>query len=85
MNTAFLLMAQHEKAFIPAEEVVRFYFPHLSLPKFLRKVSEGHIKLPLIATEDSQKSVKGVHVHDMAAYLDARRESAQRDLDRLHS
>ena len=84
MNTAFLLMAQHDKAFIPAEEVVQCYFSHLSLPKFLRKVSEGQIKLPLITTEDSQKSVKGVYVHDMATYLDERRDSAQRDFDRLN-
>ncbi|MEM9093934.1 MAG: pyocin activator PrtN family protein [Pseudomonadota bacterium] len=77
MNTLFLLMAQYDaRAIVPAETVCKDYFTHLSYPKFLRKVNAREINLPLTYAEQSQKSFKGVHLQDLAAYLDARREVA---------
>lgn len=70
---------------IPAEDVCRDYFPHLSRVKFLRKVDDGLIKLPLMRMEDSQKSAKGVDMRDLATYLDERRAEAQREYHQLHS
>ncbi|MGN8113255.1 pyocin activator PrtN family protein [Labrys sp. 22185] len=85
MNTAFLLLAQYDGlAVIPAERVCRDYFSHLTPDKFLRKVSAGEIKIPLVRIEASQKSAKGVHLQDLADYLDARRKAAQREADQLH-
>lgn len=70
-------MAQYEgRVIIPADIVRRDYFPHLSLAKFLRKTSAGEIELPLTRAERSQKSAKGVHLQDLALYLDKRREIA---------
>ena len=84
MNTAFLLMAQYNGlAVIPADTVCRDYFSHLTLDKFLRKVSSGEIELPLVRIEMSQKSAKGVHLQDLAAYLDCRRAAAQKELHQL--
>lgn len=84
MNTAFLLMAQYNgKAVIPADDICRDYFSHLTQAKFLRKVSCGEIKLPLVRMEESQKCAKGVHLQDLADYLDARRAAARRELDAL--
>jgi hypothetical protein len=80
MKTAMLLMAQYDsRAVIPAELVCRDYFPHLSLEKFIRKVSSGEIALPLIRMEASQKAAKGVHLQDLSDYLDARRAEAQKE------
>ena len=80
MKTAFLLMAQYSaKAIIPVDEVCRDYFPHLLPEKFLRKVSLGEIKIPLIRIEASNKSAKGVHLQDLADYLDARRADATKE------
>ncbi|TIN95546.1 MAG: Pyocin activator protein PrtN [Mesorhizobium sp.] len=77
MNTLFLLMAQYEgRVIVPAETVCKDYFSHLTLTKFLRKVSIGEIELPLTRAERSQKSAKGVHLLDLASYLDKRREIA---------
>ena len=40
MNTLFLLMAQYDgRAVVPVDAVCKDYFSHLTLPKFLRKVS----------------------------------------------
>ncbi|MEQ8451115.1 MAG: pyocin activator PrtN family protein [Nitratireductor sp.] len=77
MNTLFLLMAQYDgRVIVPAEIVCRDYFSHLTINKFLRKVSVGEIDLPLTRAERSQKSAKGVHLQDLASYIDKRREIA---------
>lgn len=84
MNTAFLLMAQYEgKAIIPADVVCRDFFPHLSAAKFIAKVSAGEINIPLIRVENSQKSAKGVHLQDLAEYIDKRREAARKEARQL--
>lgn len=77
MNTLFLLMAQYDaRAIVPAETVCRDYFSHLTLAKFLRKIGSGDINLPLTRSERSQKSARGVHIQDLAEYLDRRRAVA---------
>lgn len=81
MNTAFLLMAQYDaQAIIPVGTIVRDYFPHLSVDKFLRKASLGEISLPITRIEPgSQKGAKGVHLQDLAKYIDDRRAAAQKE------
>ena len=85
MKTAFLLMAQYDaQAVIPVDTVVRDYFPHLSSVKFLRKVTMGDIKIPLLRIEtSSQKTAKGVHLVDLALYIDERRAAAQKEAKQL--
>lgn len=85
MNTAFLLMAQYNaQAVIPIDLVVKDYFPHLAVDKFVRKVSLGEIKIPLIRIEaGTQKSAKGIHINDLAHYLDSRREAAVKEAKQL--
>lgn len=84
MHTAFFLMAQYNsQAVIPLDTVVRDYFSHLSVDMFLRKVSHGDINIPLIRIEaTSQKAAKGVHVVDLANYIDACREEALKEVKR---
>lgn len=84
MNTAFLLMAQYDgRAVIPVEAVCRDYFPHLKTDQFIRKLGAGEIKLPLVRMEASQKAAKGVHLQDLAEYLDGRRTAARRELEQM--
>lgn len=81
LNTAFLLMAQYNgKAIIPLEDVRRDYFSHLTKEMFLRKVTHGAIRLPVVRMEVSQKSSRGVHLQDLADYLDKRRDVALKEL-----
>ena len=78
-NTAFLLMAQYDgAAIIPLESVCRDFFRHLTVEKLVRKVLAGQIKLPIIRIEDSQKAAKGVHLVDLADYLDRQRRRHSR-------
>ncbi len=70
-------MAQYDgRVIVPAEAVCKDYFSHLTTTKFLRKVITGEIDLPLTRAEASQKSAKGVHLRDLASYLDRRHEIA---------
>lgn len=85
MNTAFLLMAQYDgQAIIPATKVCEDYFSHLTLVKFIRKINEGHLALPLVRMEASQKSARGVHLQDLADYLDARRAEGHREFQQMY-
>lgn len=85
MNTAFLLMAQYDaKAVIPVASVVKDYFPHLTTENFLRKVALGDINIPLVRIEPgSQKGARGVHLTDLAQYLDDRRAAAVKEARQL--
>jgi Pyocin activator protein PrtN len=81
MNTAFLLMAQYGgKAIIPISEICRDYFPHLNTTKLVQKISCGEIALPLVRIEISQKAARGVHLVDLAKYLDKRVEVARKEM-----
>jgi hypothetical protein len=85
VNTAFLLMAQYGgKAVIPLEDIRRDFFDHMSPEKMKRKVTTGALPLPVIRSEDSQKSWKGVHVMDLANYLDKQREAALKEFERMN-
>ena len=84
MKTSFLLMAQYDGlAVIPVEWVCRDYFRHLTVEKFLRKVLVGEISLLIVRIELSQKSAKGVHVNDLAAYLDKQADAARKECEQL--
>jgi hypothetical protein len=84
MQTAFLLMAQYNgAAVIPVEAVCRDYFSHLTADQFCRKVAAGDISLPLVRIETSQKAAKGVHLTDLAAWIDVRRAAALKECQQL--
>lgn len=85
MNTTFLLMAQYDgQAVIPIERVVKDYFSHLSTDKFVRKVALGDINIPVLRIEpSSQKSARGIHIGDLANYLDVRRAAAVKEAKQL--
>jgi hypothetical protein len=81
----FLLMAQYNgRAIIPLDDVCRDYFSHLKPEKLVRKVMRGHIPLPIVHIERSQKSARGVHLQDLADYLDKRRQEAKKEFDALY-
>jgi hypothetical protein len=82
-------MAQYDSAaVIPSDVVCRDYFAPLTVPTLLRKISAGEIALPLVRMETSQKGAKGVHpkgVHltDLAEYIDKRRKAAVKECNQL--
>ncbi|WP_170515011.1 pyocin activator PrtN family protein [Ruegeria atlantica] len=86
MDTRFLLLARYNGLpIIPLEQVRDNFFQHLSLSKLLRKINGFQVALPLIRTDLSQKSHRGVHIEDLANCLDERREKALREFNQFHS
>lgn len=84
MNTVFLLMAQYNgRAIIPLDQVCRDYFTHLTPEMFQRKALAGQLKIPITRMEGSQKSAKGIHLQDLANYLDEQRAAAIKECKQL--
>ncbi|MCU9528669.1 pyocin activator PrtN family protein [Pseudomonas mosselii] len=85
MNTAFVLMAQYNgTAIISLEQVCADYFTHLTPLVFQRKVLAGEIQLPITRLEQSQKSARGIHIADLALYLDQQRDAARKECAQLN-
>ncbi|MNF93253.1 Pyocin activator protein PrtN [compost metagenome] len=86
MKTLFVLLAQYDgQAIIPLARVCSDYFTHLTTEMFQRKVLAGQIKIPITRLEPSQKSAKGIHITDLAEYLDAQRAAAIKESNQLNS
>ncbi|MDQ0135082.1 hypothetical protein J2T08_003003 [Neorhizobium galegae] len=84
-STVFLLFAQYGgKAVVPVEAVCRDYFNHLTPGVFLRKVASGELEIPVIRSDASQKCQKGIHLQDLADYIDSRREAALKEFKQLN-
>lgn len=85
MNTRLLLMARYDSApIIPVETVCKDFYPHLSPDKFLRKVSLGEIKVPIMRMDRrSQKSGKGIHLDHLADLVDAEKKAAEAEAQKL--
>ena len=84
MKTAFVLMAQYDGlAVIPVERVCADYFAPLTVAKFLEKTLSGDIALPVVRMYGSQKAAKGVHLNDLAAYLDKQADLARKEMGQL--
>ena len=56
---------------------------HTSPSRVLRKVLAAEISLPIVRMESSQKSAKGIHINDLAAYLDKQHEAALKECEQL--
>ncbi|MCL4662015.1 pyocin activator PrtN family protein [Burkholderia multivorans] len=84
MRTIFLLMAQYDaRVIVPIELVCRDYFSHLTVAQFVRKINVGEIALPLVRIDASLKSAKGVHIEDLAEWIDERRAAAVKECEQL--
>jgi hypothetical protein len=82
--TLFLLMAQYNgMTVVPLDQVCRDFFSHLTVEKLLRKALRGDIPLPIVRIETSQKAQRGVHLVDLAAYIDKRRAAAIKECRQL--
>ena len=82
--TLFLLMAQYNgQTVVPLDQVCHDFFGHLTVEKLLRKALRGDIALPIVRIETSQKAQRGVHLVDLAAYIDKRRAAAVKECHQL--
>jgi hypothetical protein len=85
MTTISLLLAQYSgRTVIPMETVCADFFAPLTLPNLRRKISAGDIPLPLVRMETGNvKAAQGIHLQDLAIYIDDRRAEAIKERDQL--
>ena len=65
------------------DRVCRDFFGHLTVEKLLRKALRGDIALPIVRIEHSQKAQRGVHLADLADYIEKRRAAAIKECRQL--
>jgi hypothetical protein len=84
MNTLFLLMAQYSgQAVIPLSQVCADYMG-LTVEKFKSKCLSGEIQIPITRLgANSQKASLGIHVKDLAEYIDRQRAKATDEQNKL--
>lgn len=84
MNTLFLLMAQYNaQAVIPLDKVCSDYM-NLTVEKFKSKRLSGEIDIPITRLgAQSQKAGLGIHLSDLANYIDRQRELAITEQNKL--
>ncbi|WP_085584452.1 MULTISPECIES: pyocin activator PrtN family protein [unclassified Pseudomonas] len=84
MNTIFLLMAQYEgQAVIPLSRVCADYM-NLTVEKFKQKQMAGEIDIPVVRLgAKSQKAGLGIHLNDLADYIDRQRQKAVIEQNKL--
>ena len=81
MNTAFLLMAQFERATVPLAEIAEEYLG-MTAPVAQREALMHNLPIPTFRLRDSNKSPLLVHIDDLAAHIDQARAKAKKAWDK---
>lgn len=76
-TTAWLLMARHQTPSIPLASVCQEHFG-LSLHEANRAAQLNKLPVPTYRVGESQRAPRHVHIDDLAALIDKRREAARR-------
>jgi hypothetical protein len=84
VTKGFLLLAQYNGRAVPLDEVCRDYFSHPTPQKLIREGDSGDLEIPMVRIENSEKSAKGAHIQHLAAYIDERKEIAQKEYRKIH-
>lgn len=79
MNTVFLLMAEYETSQVPLS-VVADKFLNMSSSYAERKANLGELPFPTYKDVKSQKTVRMVHIVDLAEWIDAQRKIAKKEM-----
>ncbi len=83
-NTYLLLMVRYGGLpVVPVADVCRDYFAHLTTENFIRKTLAGEISLPVVRMEDSKRTSRGVHLADLAAYIERQTAAARKECEQL--
>ncbi len=71
-ETVELLFRTFGDVLIPLETIRARYFRALNEDSFREQLKKGRIQLPLTTLDDSNKASRFIHVHHLAALIDAR-------------
>lgn len=84
MKTSLILMAQYDgRAIVPLWEICRDYFTHLTPDAFVERAKSGEIQIPIVYMDDGRRTPRGVHLADLATYIERRAKSARAECRKL--
>lgn len=78
MNTVFLLMAEFETSQIPLAVVAK-KFLNITESYADKKANLGELPFPVYRDTTSQKSIRMVHISDLAEWIESERTKAKKD------
>ena len=81
----WLLYSRYKTPLIPAEKVCADFFAPMTFKAWKEKVASGDIMLAVTRMTDSQKAPLYVAIAHLAAFLDARMKSSERELRAMAS
>lgn len=84
-DTQWLLYSRYQSPLVPAEKVCEDFFAPLTFKAWKEKVASGEIMLAVTRMTDSQKAPLYVAIAHLAAFLDARMKSSERELRAMAS
>ncbi|QQU41087.1 pyocin activator PrtN family protein [Morganella morganii] len=79
MNTTFLLMAEYGTSQIPLAIVAK-KFLNITKDYAEKKANLGELPFPVYRDTTSQKSIRMVHINDLAEWIDKERNEAKKEL-----
>ncbi|EMH1212149.1 pyocin activator PrtN family protein [Morganella morganii] len=82
MNTKFLLMAEYETSQIPLAVVAK-KFLNITEAHAVKKANLGELPFPVYRDTTSQKSIRMVHINDLAEWIDTKRKIARSEFFNL--
>lgn len=84
MKTSLILMAQCDGcAVIPLWQVCSDYFANLTPDEFVAKTKAGEIQIPIVYMDDTKRTPRGIHLADLATYIDRCAKAARAECRRL--
>ncbi|MEM7935088.1 pyocin activator PrtN family protein [Morganella morganii subsp. sibonii] len=84
MNTTFLLMAEYETSQIPLAVVAK-KFLNITEAYADKKANLGELPFPVYRDTTSQKSIRMVHVSDLAEWIDDERRKSKDTFQSINS
>ncbi len=83
MNTTFLLMAEYETSQIPLAVVAK-KFLNITEAYADKKANLGELPFPVYRDTSSQKSIRMVHISDLAEWIDKQRNIARSNFEKIN-
>jgi hypothetical protein len=84
MKTSLILMAQYDgRAIIPLWQVCEHYFTHLKPDELAAKAQAGEIQIPIVHMDTSRRTSRGVHLADLATYIERQTKLARKECRKL--
>lgn len=84
MNTVFMLMAEFETSQIPLSVIAK-KFLNLTEAVADKKANLGELPFPVYRDTTSQKSIRMVHINDLAEWIESERTKAKKEFSHLNA